>query len=109
MGSVPRHALGMTNKPVSWIVDYAEVTRAHSIRVPVKSSNTAPLQRQIVPRDVDHDAAPYGTRSVIDRHRRDGEACGHVGDRLSQRRQAPQDACRSIGPQYDGIIFDASE
>ena len=59
-----------------------------------------------VPRDIDHDAAPHETRSVIDYHRWDGEASRHVGDGLSERRQATQDARRSISCQHDGIIFD---
>jgi hypothetical protein len=49
-----------------------------------------------VPRDIDHDATPHETGSVIDRHHRDGEASRHVGDGLPERRQAAQDARRSI-------------
>jgi hypothetical protein len=63
-------------------------------------------KRHEVPRDIDHDAAPHETRSVIDHHRWDGEASRHIGDRLSERRQATPDAGRPFSRQCYGIIFD---
>src|SRR6185369_7562808 len=63
-------------------------------------------KRHEVPRDIDHDATPHETGSVIDHHCWNGEASRHVGNGLSQRRQATQHTHRSISRQHNGIIFD---